>query len=87
MADVDEVASLRGHVARCKVHHERDYADLVNGIDALASKVQGVSLAFEQQERRLGSVEVALGAVERRLAWVNRIGLALLVAQLIAVLL
>lgn len=87
MSDVEEIASLRGHVARCKIHHERDYADLVNAIDSLASNMQGVKLACEMQARELDAVAIALDVVQRRLSWVHRIGLALLVAQVIAVLL
>jgi|WetSurMetagenome_2_1015567.scaffolds.fasta_scaffold00908_18 hypothetical protein len=75
MADVDEVASLRGHVALCKVRHDRDYSDLVDSIDRLAEAVQTVSLASEKQ-----ALEMA--QFGRRLLMIEVTGIGIVLLQL-----
>lgn len=75
MADVDEVASLRGHVALCKVQHGRDYSDLVGSIERLAGAVQAVSLASEKQALQLANFG-------KRLWMIEATGIAIVLLQL-----
>ena len=75
MSDVDEVASLRGHVALCKVQHGRDYSDLVDASERLAGAVQEVSMASEQYARQLARFG-------KRLWMIEATGIAIVVLQL-----
>lgn len=75
MSDVDEVASLRGHVALCKVQHGRDYSDLVGTIERLAGAVQAGSMASEKQ-----ALQLAL--LEKRLWMIEATGIAIVMLQL-----
>jgi hypothetical protein len=75
MSEVDEVASLRGHIAVCKVRHERDYSDLVGTIERLAGAIQTVSLASEKQA-------LQLAMFGRRLWMIEATGIGIVLLQL-----
>lgn len=80
MSDVDEISSLRGHVAHCKVAHDRDYADLVNAIERHSEAVQACTLALHGQGLRLSQAE-------KRLARLELYGIGMLLLQLLTMLL
>ena len=80
MSDVDEISSLRGHVAHCKVTHARDYADLVQAIERHSEAVQACTMALHGQGLRLS-------LAEKRLARLELIGVGILLLQVVTMLL